>query len=136
MNWHNFEVTFLIYLCVIMCTHPILVAEYFKNHNLVTREYATLLIEKATSTLSGLIELDFSGISFVSRSFADQFHKEKINLWETEKKEIIVINTEPDVSEMLKTVSKTQSSNNRVFESYPHLQFQSRRFLKEYLFSV
>ena len=119
-----------------MCTHPILVSEYFNQHNLVTREYATLLIEKLTDTPCGVIELDFSGISFISRSFADQFHKEKMHLLEIGKKEIAVINAEPDVWEMLKTVGKTQTSNNRVFEPYPHLQFQSRRFLKKYLFSV
>ena len=118
------------------CTHPILVSDYFNHHNLVTREYAILLIEKVTNTPCDVIELDFSGISFISRSFADQFHKEKMHLWEIGKKEIIVINAEPDVCEMLKTVSKTQDSKNRVFEPYPHLQFQSRRFLKEYLFSV
>ena len=116
--------------------HPILVSEYFNHRNLVTREYAIMLIEKATNTPVGAIEFDFLGISFISRSFADQVHEEKMRLWETDKKEIIVVNAEPDVCEMLKTVGKTQNSNNRIFDRYPHLQFQSRRLLKEYLLSV
>ena len=81
------------------CLHPILVSEYFNQNNLVTREYATLLIEKVMNAPCDVIELDFSNITFISRSFADQFHKEKVSLWESGKKEIHVINAERDVCE-------------------------------------
>lgn len=42
-----------------------------------SREAATWLAEIVREySLSKQIELDFSGIEFMSRSFADQFHKE------------------------------------------------------------
>ena len=118
------------------CAHPILVSDFFNHNNLVTRETAILLIEKAISTHCSYIEIDFAGISFISRSFADQFHKEKLKSWEQCNKEIVVVNAHHDVLEMFKAVSKTQHNEDRLFEEYPKVRFENRRSLKQYLYSI
>jgi len=95
-----------------------------------------LLVEKVINTPCYYVEVDFSGISFISRSFADQFHKEKMKLWESGEREISIINAQHDVWEMLKTVSKTQKVTDRQEQEYPVINFESRRSLKEYLLTL
>lgn len=115
------------------CTHQILVSEFFPGNSLVTREVASLLIDRIETMPYRDVIVDFSNIQFISRSFADQFHKEKIRLWENGQKELVVENAEHDVFEMLKAVSKTQNVKDRNYSFYPSIHFQSRRSLKEYL---
>ena len=125
------------YLCDVMdCTHPILVTEIFHHNSLVTREAAMLLIEKIKASNCNSIEIDFLGITFISRSFADQFHKEKLKLWAAGEKTVLVKNVHNDVHLMLNAVSKTQIEKGRVFVEYPTFQFENRRSLKEYLMSI
>lgn len=53
------------------------------------------------------ITIDFSGIEFMSRSFANQFHKE-LYLRDEDTFEIIVKNADASIIGMLDAVSKTQ----------------------------
>lgn len=114
----------------------IIVSDYLGHHNLVTRESATTLIANALCTPHKEIVLDFTHVTFISRSFADQLHKEMMAYNTLGKKKISFANALPDIVQMLKVVATTQTGNNRNYEPCIHLKFQSRRFLKEYLLSV
>lgn len=77
-----------------------------------SRDEATKLFERLRDycTQCGNIELDFSEVDFMSRSFADQFHKEKLE-WAKNNDLVILIKDAPDqVIEILQAVSKTQKS--------------------------
>lgn len=118
------------------CTHKIIVSEHYNRNSLVTREVAIALMSIVKSYPYYDVEIDFSNIDFISRSFADQFHKEKIQLWESNDKNVVVINAHDDVLSMFQAVSKTQNAYGRSYSSYPLLNFQTRRSLKNYLESV
>lgn len=117
-------------------THKILASEISSQHTMVSREMASIFVNKIKNLPWHRVEIDFSNVSFISRSFADQFHKEKMTLWETGEKEIVVINAQADVLEMFKAVSKTQNAVNRNFEGYQLIEFTSRRSLKEFLQAI
>ena len=102
----------------------------------MTREVASKFMDKVRETGCYEVEVDFSGIDFISRSFADQFHKEKIELWESGKKNVIVTNAHDDVFSMFQAICKTQKEVNRNYESYPVIHFQTRRSLENYLHSM
>jgi len=118
------------------CNSKINVIDLIDQHSLVTREAATLLISKILKhTCCDKIELSFEGVTFISRSFADQFHKAKIDLCENKQIELIVL-SENDVYEMLKAVSKTQKEYVRDYQVIPKLSFTNRRSLINYLESL
>ncbi len=106
------------------------------QHSLVTREAADFLFEQINLDTFYCVEIDFGEIQFISRSFADQFHKRKIELWENNTKEIIVENTHNDVLQMFKAVSRTQDRAIRETTNYPVVQFTTRRSLKEFLYNL
>ena len=118
------------------CTHEILVRQFFSHHDLVTREAATAIMQSVKEHPCDVVNLDFAGIDFISRSFADQFHKEKMLLWENGEKEIIVLNAHNDVFQMFNAVANTQTSDNSAYKSFSRLNFESMRSLKEYLQGV
>ena len=61
-------------------------------------------------TQCGNLELDFSEVEFMSRSFADQFHKEKME-WTKDKNLVVLIKNAPSqVIEILQAVAKTQNA--------------------------
>jgi len=118
------------------CTSQISVSNFFHKDSLVTREVASLLMKKISECPWEKVHVDFSGITFISRSFADQFHKEKIDLFENGEKEVICDNMLHDVKEMFKAVCKTQEAWDREYNLYPVLHFTTRRSLIDYLQSV
>lgn len=64
---------------------------------------------KEMHPLSTDVVLDFSGVEFMSRSFADQFHKEKLNWVEKNNQSTIVIeNADAQIIDILKTVAQMQ----------------------------
>lgn len=114
----------------------LLVTQFIQHNNLVTREAASELINQLQSYQCTHINLDFSGITYISRSFADQFHKEKLKTWNTKNLEIVVVNAEEDVLNMLFTVAKTQEASSRAASSFSRLDLETRRSLKTYLYSL
>jgi hypothetical protein len=52
------------------------IASIFKTNKLLTRESATDLFKLIALKQASKIYVDFENINFISRSFADQFHKE------------------------------------------------------------
>jgi len=118
------------------CTHSILLTDFINQHSLITREAAQALIEYAGDTACRQIELDFTGVDFISRSFADQFHKEKMRLWQTASKEVEIVNACDNVLEMLKAVSKTQDEPKDNSRQFAYIDVGSRPAVKRFLLSI
>jgi hypothetical protein len=65
---------------------------------------------KEYCTICENLELDFSEVDFMSRSFADQFHKEKLEWIKNNNLVIKIKNVSTQIMEILQAVSKTQKS--------------------------
>jgi hypothetical protein len=101
-----------------------------------TREAATMLLDTLCDTKCSVIELDFSDVEFMSRSFADQFHKEKIELQNTLNVSIDIVNANEEIINILQTVSRTQVKSNREFEEVQIFKFSNTQLISDYLLSI
>lgn len=132
-----FVVVLQIHILFIMNNvHVISVKDHMAHTTLVTREAATSFMLQIKKLPWNTIELDFSNIEFISRSFADQLHKEKIELWEANEKKVNVSNACEAVFQMLQAVSKTQNKPDRVIPDIEVLHFNDRKSLKAFLSSL
>lgn len=107
--------------------------------DLISRESAQELsasIDLSTCTVCNEFELDFSTVEFMSRSFADQFHKERLRLQEEHVCEIHVVNANMEVLEMLSAVAKTQQASERKSAHIPVSRFSDVKSLSEYLLAL
>ena len=101
-----------------------------------TREAATLLFDVVRESKCSVIELDFTSVEFMSRSFADQFHKDKVKLQNELNIAIEVVNANEEIINILQTVSRTQVKSNREFEDIQIFKFSNTALLSEYLLSI
>lgn len=99
-----------------------------------TRESATKLVNIIKDEgIEQPIELDFTNIIFMSRSFADQFHKE---LYKSEKAfDITIKNADIHILDMLKAVSSTQTKRKTIKKNYRILSFNSLSRMEDFTFS-
>lgn len=79
------------------------------------------------------VVLDFADIIFMSRSFADQFHKELY--MDSTAFDIVIKNADFGIAEMLNVVSKTQKSRKAIKKDYQVLSFTNLDKLEDYAFS-
>lgn len=110
------------------------------HKTLDTRESASSLIAKITKefnlNLDSRIVLNFEDIEFMSRSFADQFHKEitadDFNI------DLIFSNLHESIRETLRIVEKTQNSRSKLSlkKKTIHLRFDSIEKIENYLYSL
>lgn len=114
--------------------NKIIVSEKEKNF-LISREAVVSFFNELKYSNTEL-ELDFSNIEFMSRSYADQFHKTKIAYEQNNKVRIHIINANEEVINMLQVVAKTQSSSERIFEKIPVFRFSKPQMLTDYLLSI
>lgn len=100
-----------------------------------TREGASRLAQLISQEMSedNALVLDFQGVVFMSRSFADQLHKE-LNLCDS-KIDLVFKNTEVGILEMLEAVAKTQTQRKVVNKSYRVLSFNNLVNLKDYCYA-
>ncbi len=112
----------------------IIVSEKAKNF-LISREAANLLFSELKYSNIEL-ELDFSNVEFMSRSYADQFHKLKLDYEQNNRIRIHIINANEEVINMLQVVAKTQNSSERTFEKVPVFRFSKSQMLSDYLLSI
>lgn len=82
------------------------------------------------------VELDFLGVQYISRSFADQFHTGKMELAVVSQKTIVVVNASESVVNMLQTVAKTQNKTYRTESSLPVLKYTDWQQLENFLLSI
>ena len=115
-------------------TSSLVIADLFDLKDLVSRPLADELFVHIQSCIGTEVAIDFSGISTVSRAFADQFYKNQTQAL-ANGKTLIAQNRKPEVEAMFKAVSETQGSFNREFKSTPILKFHSREELEGFLHS-
>jgi hypothetical protein len=106
------------------------------GETLHTRQVASELIQLITTDPCAHIELDFSKVEYISRSFADQFHSEKLALATTSKKTVIVSNANEEVIQMLQTVARTQDKVKREGESIPVYNYTDWKNVERFLLSL
>jgi len=100
-----------------------------------TREAMAVMLREIKKNPCNQVDLDFTGVEFISRSFADQFHEEKARLAEITGKEMIVTNANESVIDMLQAVSRTQNKSSRNLSNIPVYQYSDRNSLERFLIS-
>lgn len=101
-----------------------------------SREAATMLLDLVIEQQVDRVELDFSEIEFMSRSFADQFHKERYALQSNNGLIIEISNANEEIINMLNTVARTQNKTKREFFKLPVFKYSDTDMLSDYLLSV
>ena len=101
-----------------------------------TRDASNYLLQVVAATGYQQIELDFSGVDYISRSFADQFHANKIKLAIEQQKSTIVTNANTEVVNMFQAVTKTQNKTDRATASLPVYKFTTWNQLENFLLSI
>lgn len=118
-----------------ICQSIIPVSELLDNA-IHTREAVSILMNAIEDKVCSDIELDFSGVEHISRSFADQFHFEKLQFVQTHGKRIIVTNANEDVVNMLQAVARTQHKVDREYQRIPVYKYSDRATLNNFLLSL
>lgn len=101
-----------------------------------TREAAKFLLADVKNDLCEKVELDFSDVDYISRSFADQFHADKIQLALDQQKQIIVTNATEEVINMLQAVAKTQNKTYRANHAPPIYKYSKWSPLENFLLTI
>mgnify|MGYP001170080473 CR=1 FL=1 len=77
------------------------------GHSPNYRNSASVLFAELEPGLAEVI-LDFAGVDFISRGFADQLHKERLRVQAGSKVQVLLENVSEDVRLMMAAVAKTQ----------------------------
>ncbi|MBN8703789.1 MAG: DUF4325 domain-containing protein [Bacteroidetes bacterium] len=101
-----------------------------------TREAATELINSIRKNPCSIVELDFSNVEFMSRSFADQLYKEQQEVQKELKVVIHIVNANEEIINMLRAVKLTQNIVNRAYTQIPVYKYTDASMLRNYLLSV
>lgn len=104
--------------------------------SLNTREAAADFLKEVSANKCDVIELDFKGVNFMSRSFADQFYKRKVKIDAKSEKVIEIINANEHVLKMLNAVKKTQNKTDREYRVLSSIKYSDNNMLNDYLLSV
>lgn len=112
------------------------VSKLVQSKKFLTREIALEIFEYIKATPSNKVDLDFTNIDFISRSFADQFHKEKLSFHEKFLTEIRVVNQNEEVFNMFSIVANTQNKVDRAVSQIIVVHFKERKTVKEFLYSI
>ncbi len=108
-------------------------------NTLDTREASTRLFEflESNNNNTPTIKLNFSSIEFMSRSFADQFHKERLAFQTKNNCLIELKNADVQIIEILHAVSNTQKTRSSIDNSnISILTFSNSEQLEEYMFAL
>ena len=101
-----------------------------------SRESATSLMDKVRKSPCQVVEFNFSSVEFMSRSFADQFYKEKVQLVKEYNILFEMVDANEEIIHMLRVVSNTQNKVEREYVQLPVYKFTNQNLLGEYLLSI
>lgn len=101
-----------------------------------TRESSKILMNLIEKDPCDFIEVDFSQVHYISRSFADQFYFDKMKCAIELKKNVIVSNANESVVHMLNAVAKTQNKKPNTFLNIPIYKYSSQNQLENFLLSI
>jgi hypothetical protein len=107
----------------------------FLGTTLHSRDKANALFEKLSSEYQDVaqIHLNFKDVQYMSRSFADGFHKAE-RKWISERQpQIFIEHVSLQVFEMLDAVSKTQKFQPQTFQEIESHTIESPEELEEFL---
>ena len=117
------------------CTTTISVFDQFGS-SIHTREASTILMNLIEKESCGYIEVDFSQVDYISRSFADQFYFDKTRYTVEFKKNVIISNANESVIHMLSAVAKTQNKKPNAFLNIPIYKYSTQSQLENFLLSI
>ncbi|SEL41246.1 STAS-like domain-containing protein [Parapedobacter koreensis] len=80
------------------------------------------------------IVLDFSGIEFISRSFADQLYKE-LYLHDKDSFDIVIKNADAGIIRMMDSVSKTQTKRRAVKKTHQVASYNDLKQMESFVMS-
>ncbi|HXS58543.1 MAG TPA: hypothetical protein VN726_20585 [Hanamia sp.] len=120
---------------IMNCTTTISVSELI-GKMVHTRESSAILMQLIEKKFCDCVELDFTNVEYISRSFADQFYYDKLNCAVELKKNIIVSNANEAVMQMLNAVAKTQHKKMSTFFNIPIYKYSSQSQLDNFLLSI
>jgi hypothetical protein len=105
------------------------------GETLNSREAATSLFAIVRENNAKNVVFGFSEVIFMSRSFADQFHKERLKIKAQNGLVIHLSDTSETIRKMLVTVEATQNKQNRFYSELPIFSF-SEKNLENYLQAI
>lgn len=115
--------------------HIIYISTHLDTH-LHSRDAAQMLFEEINRmAASEKTILDFADVFYMSRSFADQFHKE---MQECATKGLIVeiTNASSHIAAILQAVAQTQNATNRQRPILPYIKFDNEQDFENYLLAI
>ena len=118
------------------CLTSIPVYQLLESTSIHTRDAANIILCAAETHPCDEVVLDFSNISFISRSFADQFHKDKLEVITRTGKVIIVENASEEVIKMLQAVARTQVKTNRPVSQVPVYKYTDLISFEKFLVAI
>lgn len=77
--------------------------------NLKTAELATVLSKLIGAQLSSTVELDFKGVEFMSRTFADQFYSERMHLRKLGIS-VFIINMDESIEKTMSAITRIHNN--------------------------
>ena len=119
-----------------MQIHSTILVHELLSTSIHSREASSVLMKVIEEDMCDHIELDFSAVEYISRSFADQLHFDKLNYAMQKNKTIIVSNASDIVLNMLQAVAKTQNSSVHSQENLPVFKYSNQNQLENFLLGV
>ena len=81
------------------------------------------------------MDLDFSKVEFMSRSFADQFYKERADL-RNKGVAVFLLNADEEINKILEAVGRTQDKKDRNFNDIKIVRFANINEASNFLCSI
>jgi len=88
------------------------------------RNSADVLFTSVPSTVEELV-LDFSGVEFISRGFADELHKARLRFQTERKVPVILEHVNDALQQMLSVVARTQEGKTSLRVDIPVIRVNS-----------
>jgi hypothetical protein len=79
--------------------------------------------------------LDFSEVEFISRGFADQLHKARLEFQDHCETLVVIENANADVQRMMQIVAATQKETSRIVFDAPVIRVQNIAEIERILLS-
>lgn len=96
------------------------------------RNSASVLFEAIPLHVEEIV-LDFSGVEFISRGFADELHKERLRIQAERNVHVVLEEVGEEVQWMMNTVARTQRAGNRSEFRLPVIRITSASQLENLL---
>jgi hypothetical protein len=96
------------------------------------RNSASVLFEAIPLHVEEVV-LDFSGVEFISRGFADELHKERLRIQAERNVHVVLEEVSEEVQRMMNTVARTQQAGNRSEFRLPVIRITSANQLENLL---